>query len=491
MTLVLRFVDRDGYIQERFFGLLHVQDTTSLTLKNGIFSMLSRYNLDIHSIRGQGYDGASNMRGEWNGLQALVSRECPYAYYVHCLAHRLQLSLVAASKEVYHVKHFFEKLNFIVNIVSASCKRNDQLRDAHASNMAYLLRIGDLESGKGLNQLGSLQRAGDTRWTSHFKSISSLIKMFSATCEVLLLIKSDGYTHSQRGEASSVYETMTSFYFVFIMHLMREVLDITSCLCNALQLQSQDILNAMSLVTSSKSLLQKLRDDGWSNLVESVKTFCGKVNIEVPDFSAQRETKRGASHQQNRITVEHYYKVDIFYTVIDSQLQELNNRFNEDTVELLILCSALDPKELRTSVRVDDICKLVQKFYPIDFDEDDRRLLRMELQHFEMIRQLSDFNTLTDISELCQWLARTRKSNIFPLLYKVISLILTLPVSTATAERSFSRMNIVKSALRNKMEDDFLSDCLVVNIEKDIATMFSTDDIIDDFRDMETRRSLF
>ncbi|CAM8923632.1 unnamed protein product [Rhodiola kirilowii] len=108
-----------------------------------------------------------------------------------------------------------------------------------------------------------------------------------------------------------------------------------------------------------------------------------------------------------------------------------------------------------------------------------------------MIRQLSDFNTLTDISELCQWLARTRKSNIFPLLYKVISLILTLPVSTATAERFFSRMNIVKCALRNKMEDDFLSDCLVVNIEKDIATMFSTDDIIDDFRDMETRRSLF
>ncbi|KAL9690549.1 hypothetical protein QQ045_010951 [Rhodiola kirilowii] len=212
--------------------------------------------------------------------------------------------------------------------------------------------------------------------------------MFSATCEVLLLMKSDGYTHSQRGEASSIYETMTSFYFVFIMHLMREVLDISSCLCNALQLQSQDILNAMSLVTYSKSLLQKLRDDGWSNLVESVKTFCGKVNIEVPDFSAQRKTKRGASHQRNGITVEHYYKVYIFYTVIDSQLQELNNRFNEDTVELLILCSALDPKELRTSVRVDDICKLVQKFYPIDIDENDRRSLRMELQHFEMIRQL-------------------------------------------------------------------------------------------------------
>ncbi|CAM8920228.1 unnamed protein product [Rhodiola kirilowii] len=491
MSLVLRFVDKDGCIQERFFGLLHVKDTASLTLKDGILSMLSQYNLDIMSIRGQGYDGASNMRGEWNGLQALVSRECPYAYYVHCFAHRLQLSLVAASKEVYHVHHFFEKLNFIVNIVSASCKRNDQLKDAHASNMAFLLAIGDLESGSGLNQLGSLQRAGETRWTSHFKSISSLIKMFSATCEVLLTIKSDGNTHSQRGEASSVYETMTSFYFVFIMHLMREVLDITSCLCNALQLQSQDILNAMSLVSTSKSLLQKLRDDGWSRLVEKVRTFCGKVNIEVPDFSAPHETRRGASHQQNRITIEHYYKVDIFYTVIDSQLQELNNRFNDDTVELIILSSALDPKELRTTLRVDDICKLVEKFYPIDFDEDERTSLRMELQHFDLVQKLPDFNTLTEISELCQWLTRTRKSNMFPLIYKVITLILTLPVSTATTERSFSRMNIVKNALRNKMEDDFLSDCLVINIEKEIAQIFSTDSIIDDFRDMETRRSLF
>ncbi|KAL9691562.1 hypothetical protein QQ045_011986 [Rhodiola kirilowii] len=90
------------------------------------------------------------------------------------------------------------------------------------------------------------------------------------------------------------------------------------------------------------------------------------------DFSTHHETRRRASHQQNRVTVEHYYRVDIFYTVIDSQLQELNNRFNDDSVELIILSSALDPKELRTTLRVDDICKLVEKFYPLDFDEDER-----------------------------------------------------------------------------------------------------------------------
>jgi hypothetical protein len=56
------------------------------------------------------------MRGEWNGLQALVSNDCPYAYYIHCFAHRLQLALVAASKEVIHVHHFFINLSSIVNM---------------------------------------------------------------------------------------------------------------------------------------------------------------------------------------------------------------------------------------------------------------------------------------------------------------------------------------------------------------------------------------
>ena len=71
MTIILRFVDKEGFIKEYFFHIVHVRDTTALTLKNEICAVLSHYNLHIENIRGQGYDGASNMRGEWNGLQAL------------------------------------------------------------------------------------------------------------------------------------------------------------------------------------------------------------------------------------------------------------------------------------------------------------------------------------------------------------------------------------------------------------------------------------
>jgi hypothetical protein len=66
---------------------VHVSDTTSSTLKKEICDVPTRYNLHILNMRGQGYDGAINMLGAWNGLQALFLRDCPYAYYVYCFAH--------------------------------------------------------------------------------------------------------------------------------------------------------------------------------------------------------------------------------------------------------------------------------------------------------------------------------------------------------------------------------------------------------------------
>ncbi|XP_025678039.1 uncharacterized protein [Arachis hypogaea] len=138
MSIVLRFVDKHGCVQERFFDLIHVSDTW--------------------------YDGASNMRGEWNGLQVLVLKDCPFAYYIHCLAHRLQLALVSAAKEVCYVHQFFSKLTLIVNVVTVSPKRHDQLRVAQANNAANLIANDQIVTGSGLNQIGTLQRAGDTRW---------------------------------------------------------------------------------------------------------------------------------------------------------------------------------------------------------------------------------------------------------------------------------------------------------------------------------------
>lgn len=69
-------------------------------------------------------------------------------------------------------------------------------------------------------------------------------------------------------------------------HMMEDILGIANILSQALQQKSQDIVNAIKLVFTSRTLLQKLREDGWSNLVEKVETFCTKHNILMPDMNA-------------------------------------------------------------------------------------------------------------------------------------------------------------------------------------------------------------
>ena len=82
---------------------------------------------------------------------------------------------------------------------------------------------------------------------------------------------------------------------------------------------------------------------------------------------------------------------------------------------------------------------------------------------------------------------KTEKSMIYSLVDKLIRLVLTLLISTATTEHAFSAMKIVKTKLWNKIEDDYLGSYIITYIEKEIAQTFDDDSIIDEFCDMKKR----
>ena len=82
-----------------------------------------------------------------------------------------------------------------------------------------------------------------------------------------------------------------------------------------------------------------------------------------------------------------------------------------------------------------------------------------------------------------------KRKNIYPLVDRLIRLILTFLVSTATTERAFSAMKIVKTIFRNRMEDDFLASYFIVYIVKEIAKRFTIDMIINYFYFIKKRRA--
>jgi hypothetical protein len=103
-----------------------------------------------------------------------------------------------------------------------------------------------------------------------------MIRMFCAARSVLDIISNERINYSQRGDAEATYMVLTSFEFVFILHLMKQIMGFTNTLCQVLQQKSQDILNTMSVVSTTKILLQKLRNEEWEPFIDTVKSFCEK-----------------------------------------------------------------------------------------------------------------------------------------------------------------------------------------------------------------------
>lgn len=488
MAIVLRYLNKNGDIIERFVGVEHVASTTALSLKAAIDKLFSKYGLSMSRLRGQGYDGASNMQGEFNGLKALILKQNPSAFYIHCFAHQLQLALVGVAKKQIHIASFFGTISILLNVVGSSSKRCDMLHEKQVVVNDEALKSGDMLSGKGLNQSTTLKRPGETRWSSHYDTLISVIHMFPSIIDVLEKIVDDKLSMEQRCEANSLLDTIQSFEFVFSLHLMRKMLGSTNELSKALQRKDQDIVNAMNLVKIAKTQLQKMRNEEWESLLDNIYSFCKKYNIDIPRMN-DRFVMRGRSRRNvEEVTNLHHFKVDIFYAVIDMQLRELNDRFTEVNTELLLCIACLCPRDLFSSFDKGRLICLA-KHYPEDFSPIDLLKLDDQLENYICdVRSSMDFSQLGGIGDLAKNMVKTKRNQVYPLVYKLLNLALILPVATATVERAFSAMAIVKSQLRNRMNDKWMNESLIVYIEKDIFDKVENESIMQYFQCMGNRR---
>jgi hypothetical protein len=201
MVVALCYVNKTGQVIERFLGVVHVSNTSALTLKSALEELFAKHGLSLSRIRGQGYDGASNMRGEYNGLKSLILKEICSAFFIHCFAHQLQLALVKLAKNHSEIALFFNLVANLSNVVGASCKRRDVLRESQVKNMTKALQDGEISSGRGLNQETTIKKAGETRRSSHYGTLLGITSLFSSMVDVLEMVEEDGTDSDQKGDA--------------------------------------------------------------------------------------------------------------------------------------------------------------------------------------------------------------------------------------------------------------------------------------------------
>ena len=225
-----------------------------------------------------------------------------------------------------------------------------------------------------------------------------------------------------------------------------------------------------------------MRNDGWASLLAEVSLFCTSHDILILDMEAIFVISGRPRRNTQQNTNLHHYRVELFYTVIDMQFQELNNCFSETNTNLLLCMACFNPSNSFVAFDKEKLIRLV-KFYPSDFLGIDILAPDSQLHNYIFDMRSNDiFLELQGVSEFAEKLVSTRKHETYPLVYLLVKLVLTLPIAIATVEKSFSVMKYIKNELRNQIGDQWMNDCLVVYIEKDVAIALIMRLLCNDFK---------
>lgn len=98
------------------------------------------------------------------------------------------------------------------------------------------------------------------------------------------------------------------------------------------------------------------------------------------------------------------------------------------------------------------------------------------------------FSKVKGIGSLAETLVVYNKHVTYPLVFLLIKLALILPVATASVERTFSAMKIIKTRLRNRIGSDFMNDCLVPYVERDISLNIDDELVLQRFQKSVSHR---
>jgi hypothetical protein len=155
---------------------------------------------------------------------------------------------------------------------------------------------------------------------------------------------------------------------------------------------------------------------------------------------------------------------------------------------LLVCFSCLDPRNSFSKFDVDKLAQIVD-IYCDDFSFDDRKTIKDHLQTFIIhVRKIEEFKACYDIASISNTMVQLERHIVFPLVYHIIELALLLLVTTATIERAFSAMKIIKTELRNKMIDGWLNDLILCYIEREIYKGLDLQQIIKVIQNKKNRQ---
>ncbi|XP_064111563.1 zinc finger MYM-type protein 1-like [Macrobrachium nipponense] len=267
--------------------------------------------------------------------------------------------------------------------------------------------------------------------------------------------------------------------FVCLLQFFSEILGKINKVSQQLQDKQTDLGKAAKLISCLREDLADVRN---SNLIENcsntVDELCKKCDISP---TATRKHSRKPRQLRDFIILEtsgqrvvepsHAQHVTILYEVLDCLNSKLERRFSKDSCVIFCGISALCP-EGQTFLHEDDL-----KSFALSYSVKQSNL-KHELPLVKKLLQ-KEPQPPTSLVEFLSFIHPYKSA--FDCLYRLLLIAVTLPVTSASCKRSFSKIRIVKTFLRNSMTSERLSNTALSSIESKQAESIDLDSFVDEF----------
>ncbi|XP_065684242.1 uncharacterized protein LOC136096651 [Hydra vulgaris] len=326
-----------------------------------------------------------------------------------------------------------------------------------------------------------------TRWSARVDCIKPFATHLPGIIKSVADIRNLNLSIENCADLNGIISYMESFECILMSAIWFKVL--TAINYTNLVLQARNATLDVE-VTNIKRLIDELKTlrDKWDSIMVESKLVANTLNIslELPE-PRRKIRKRFADETPDEISLsnsENNFKQNVFYILLDCIIGNISRRYEaayeiDETFNFLWKYNHYEEEEVRQRSK-DFVNKYKDNVSMELIDE----LLHLKFIHDVNIKNDLDpfllLNKINDLKLIC----------LFPNICIGLRIFCTLPVTVAQAERSFSRLALIKNDLRSTMTQGRVSGLGILAMECDLAKKINFDSVIADFASRKARKVL-
>lgn len=449
LVAIFRYT-RNGEPIERFWKYIIPSKCDAETLAASILSIVDPLiEKTPDKLISQSYDGAAVMSGQHAGVQAKIKQKYPFAHFVHCYAHQLNLIMSKAASANTQVRVFFGNLKDIPAFFHNSPQRVEVLNKIVGRKIPH---------------------GATTRWNFNIGTVNVVFENRESIIECMEEIEDNFNNGTVCSAASGIRRTLEDSVFVFWLTFFHHVMPHVDVLFNQLQKRKTDPTQVKTAIENFEKIIVQIRNgDTIDDIIKEASNICT-----VPQKNTRKRRRSNNSRFDHRAAA-----LEVCDVITNSAKDRFSFKDHLQAASLFysenfaVYCAKFpDDKLISTCLAYPTLHK-------------DR--LRTELS---VIYSRNDCRALSGVLPLLKFLIENHLEETLRETKKLLEIVITTPMSTTEAERCFSTLKRIKTFLRNSMTEERLTALSMLSVEKKFISQISNfnEKVIDKFASKKDRR---